>query len=140
MVSLRFLLDTDALSEPLKPKPHPGFMRKIHLHTGGLAIASTTWHEALFGLHRMSAGKRQQEVRDYLFDVVGASVPILPYDDAAAEWHAQERGRLAGLGHAAPFADGQVAAVAKVQGLVLVTANVKDFARFEGITVENWRR
>ena len=140
MVSLRFLLDTDALSEPLKPKPHPGFMRKIRLHTGGLAIASTTWHEALFGLHRLSAGKRQQEVRDYLFDVVGASVPILSYDDAAAEWHAQERGRLAGLGKVAPFADGQVAAVAKVQGLVLVTANVKDFDRFEGITVENWRR
>lgn len=34
--------------------------------------------------------------------------------------------------------DGQIAAIAKVHGLVLVTANVKDFERFDGLEVDHW--
>jgi tRNA(fMet)-specific endonuclease VapC len=51
---------------------------------------------------------------------------VLPYDGAAARWHARERARLAKLGRPAPFADGQVAAIAAVNQLVLVTRNVSD--------------
>ncbi len=35
---------------------------------------------------------------------------------------------------------GQIAAVAQVNSLVLVTANPKDFARFKDLRVENWMR
>lgn len=63
---------------------------------------------------------------------------ILPYDEAAADWHADERARLAAIGLTPPFADGQIAAVAAVNGLVLVTANVADFRHFQGVTVEDW--
>jgi len=35
--------------------------------------------------------------------------------------------------------DGQIAAVAQVNGLVLVTANRADFARFESLRLEDWR-
>jgi len=36
------------------------------------------------------------------------------------------------------YADGQIAAVAVVNGLTLVTANVRDFRHVEGLRVENW--
>ncbi|MBI9084711.1 MAG: hypothetical protein JEZ11_14035 [Desulfobacterales bacterium] len=36
------------------------------------------------------------------------------------------------------FVDGQIAAIAFVNGLVVVTRNVSDFECFEGLQVENW--
>lgn len=139
-MSLRFLLDTDALSEPLKPKPNARFLRRLREHEEHVAIASVTWHEALYGLHRLPAGKRQQQVYGYLFDVIHAALPILPYDAAAAEWHAAERARLGAAGRTAPFADGQIAAVAKVHGLAIVTANRAHYEHFDGMTLDDWWR
>jgi tRNA(fMet)-specific endonuclease VapC len=71
-------------------------------------------------------------------EVVFRTFPILPYDEVAAAWHAAERARLERSGTAAPFVDGQIAAIAKAHELVLVTANVRDFVRFEALDVENW--
>ena len=70
--------------------------------------------------------------------MVKASFPILAYDEAAATWHGQERARLEGLGRSAPFTDGLIASIAHVNGLTLVTFNVKDFARFKDLSVTNW--
>jgi tRNA(fMet)-specific endonuclease VapC len=41
-------------------------------------------------------------------------------------------------GKSAPFADGQLAAIAHTQGLVLVTRNKKDFERYRGLDLEVW--
>ena len=68
------------------------------------------------------------------------SFPVLAYDESAAHWHGHERARLDGLGRPAPYVDGQIAAVACVNGLTLVTNNVKDFAPFKDIVVENWSK
>ena len=70
--------------------------------------------------------------------MVLGSFPILPYDEAAATWHGEERARLDALGRPAPFVDGQIAAIAHITGLVVATTNVRDFTRFKGLTVENW--
>jgi len=63
---------------------------------------------------------------------------ILPYDEQAAEWHARERARLASLGQRPAFVDGQIAGIARVNGLVLVTRNSSDFKKFSGLQLENW--
>ena len=39
---------------------------------------------------------------------------------------------------AGPYVDGQIAAIAFVHDLILVTANMKDFTRFKGLAVEDW--
>jgi tRNA(fMet)-specific endonuclease VapC len=67
-------------------------------------------------------------------------LPILPYDEEAASWHARERARLARRGRPPSAADGQIAAIARVNELVLVTANSRDFRRFEGLSLEDWSR
>ena len=66
-------------------------------------------------------------------------MPILDYDRAAAEWHAKERARLATRGTTPPFADGQIAAIAHVNELVLVTFDDADFRQFQGLHVLSWR-
>jgi tRNA(fMet)-specific endonuclease VapC len=68
---------------------------------------------------------------------VRGSFPILPYDEASAAWHGEERARLESLGRTAPFVDGQIAAIAHVHGLTLVTANPRDFATFNGLRIED---
>ncbi len=61
-------------------------------------------------------------------------------DEGAATWHAQERARLEALGRPAPFVDGQIAAIAHANQLVLVTLNTKDFASYKDLTVETWAK
>jgi tRNA(fMet)-specific endonuclease VapC len=94
----------------------------------------------LFGAGIEKSAKRRNLIEKYLRDVVGPAIPVLSYDAAAAELHAAERARLSPLGKAPPFADCQIAAIALVNGLILVTGNESDFRAFEGLAVENWHR
>jgi tRNA(fMet)-specific endonuclease VapC len=96
------------------------------------------WHELTYGCHRLPAGKRRTALAAYLSDVIRASFPILPYDEVASAWHGRERARLDALGRPAPFVDGQIAAIAHANGLVLVTVNAKDFTRFKELEVQSW--
>lgn len=134
------LVDTNVIGDALGPRPPRALLARLRLHDGRLAIASVTWNEMLYGMHRLPSGKKKNVLRDYLFDGLRRAMPILPYDEAAAAWHAEVRARLAVRGETAPFADGQIAAVAAVNELVLVTANTRDFAAFEGLVVEDWTR
>lgn len=96
------------------------------------------WNELLFGVGRLPSGQRKVLLTEYMVSLK-QWLTIYPYDQDAAEWHHLERVRLEALGRVTSFADGQVAAVAATRDLVLVTANTKDFKRFQGITVESWQ-
>ena len=63
---------------------------------------------------------------------------ILPYCNEAAGWHAKERARLTAIGQTPSFIDGQIAAVAYVNNLIMVTKNIADFQPFSGLIIENW--
>jgi len=86
----------------------------------------------------MPEGRRKQALTHYLEHAVQQRLTILPYDRDAALWHAEERARLTTQGRTPPFIDGQIAAIAIVNSLILVTRNTGDFADFAGLTVENW--
>jgi tRNA(fMet)-specific endonuclease VapC len=137
-VTLRYLLDTNIASAPVAKKPNITVVRRLGRDGLACAIAAPVWHELTYGCRRLPAGKRRVALEAYLEDLVRRSFPILPYDEAAATWHGRERARLEALGQPAPYVDGQIAAIAHVHDLVLVTANVKDFTRFKGFEVEDW--
>ena len=137
-MSLKFLLDTNVVSEPLRPNPTPTILRRLRRHEGETAIASVIWHELHFGCARMPRSRRKAAIERYLDEVVLASFPILDYGRTAAEWHAIERARLESTGKTPPFVDGQIAAIACVNDLVLVTANKADFRGFKGLRVQSW--
>jgi len=139
-VTLRYLLDTSIVSVPISKKPDATILERLDSHGPECAIAAPVWHELRYGCRRLPRGKRRTAVEEYLRDVVRGSFPNLPYDEAAATWHGEERARLEAIGRPAPFVDGQIAAVARVHGLVLVTVNDEDFVQFDGLTVENWSK
>ena len=136
---MRHLLDTNVLSGPLLPEPDEKVLRLLRDRRGEVATASVVWHEMLFGCYRLPPSARRSAIQEYLDEVLRPSIPVLPYDTRAAEWHAAERTRLTATGKTPPFADGQITAVAKTNDLVIVTSNVTDFAHFDDIRVEDWR-
>src|SRR5262249_6569876 len=96
------------------------------------------WHELTYGCNRLPKGARRNALETYLNAVVQASFPVLPYDEAAALWHGTERARLESAGRVMPFVDGQIAAIARVNRLTLVTTTDRDFAGFANLRLENW--
>lgn len=136
-MTLRFVLDTNVVSELVRPVPDAAVASKIASAVGTMAVAAPTLHELRFGVERLAASRRKTMLEAY-FDRFAETFAVLPYDRAAALWHARERARLAALGRVPSFVDGQIAAVAATGVLVLVTQNVRDFARYDGLTVECW--
>jgi tRNA(fMet)-specific endonuclease VapC len=137
-VSTRYLLDSNIVSEALRPSPNPRVLARLDAATGQLAMATIVWHELVYGAARLQTSRRRQYLEKYLAQVVLPAMALFPYDQAAAEWHAKERARLEKRGSPASFVDGQIAAIAATRGMVLVTRNVRDFERFEGLDLENW--
>ena len=135
---MRFLLDTNVLSEPVKPQPDQAVLRKLQQWNNQLCTAAPVWNELLFGLFRLPDSKKRQGFSRYLREVLEPGLMVLPYDARAADWHAWERARLGRLGQTPAFVDGQIAAVARTHGLTLVTRNVRDFSAFEELEVVDW--
>lgn len=138
MVNLAFLLDTNVLSEATRPAPDASVIARLKAFEDRVVTAAVVWHELHFGCARLPDSKKRRAIEAYLA-ALRATLPLLPYDTAAAEWHAAERARLAGIGKTPPFADGQIAAIAAVNNLTLVTFNTADFEMFEGLRLENWK-
>lgn len=137
-MSTRFLLDTNIVSEPLRPRPKTKLLEQLQRHRSEVAIAAIVWHELWFGCMRLPLSAKRNAIETYLNEVVAATMPILPYDERAAEWHAEERARLVAAGKTPTFIDGQIAATAHTNELTLVTLNVSDYHAFGDLSVTNW--
>jgi tRNA(fMet)-specific endonuclease VapC len=126
------------LFEPLKPRPNPGVTKSLEKQQDAIATAAPVWNELLYGCYRLPESARRRDLERYVSQVLAPAIPVLPYDSESAHSHARERARLEGLGRRPAFVDGQIASIAKVRGLVLVTRNLDDFRDFEGLEVEDW--
>ena len=133
-----FLLDTNILSEPVKPSPDATLLDHLRRHSRELATCTVVWHELSFGAGRLPPGHRRDTLERYLAGVIATNLLILPYDQEAATWHARERARLMGKGLTPAFVDGQIAAIAAVNDLTLVTRNLRDYQGFQGLRLTNW--
>ena len=136
-MALRFLLDTNVVSELTKPQPNPDVLQALAQHEAACAISAPTLEELVFGCHRLPAGARRDWLRRWV-QGLPARLPVLPFDEAAALWLGAERARLAALGRPAPRTDGEIAAVAVSRGLTLVTRNVRDFDAFAELMFADW--
>ena len=138
-MTLRYLLDTGVVSEPVTRSPGAETLRRLRKKAPECAIAAPVWQELLVAVEALPAGSEPRRlVERYLQDVVRPSFPVLPYDEAAAAWHARERARRARAGERPTVADGEIAAIAVTAGLVLVTTTPKAFAGYPGLRVETW--
>ena len=137
-MALRFLLDTNIVSELVRKTPDENVLAGIRDSKGESAISAITWHELLFGVFRLPDSRRRLSLEEYVWETLQDDFPILNYDAKAAEWFAEERERLTRQGRTPSYVDGQIAAVAAANDLIMVTRNVADFANFKDLEIENW--
>ena len=83
-MTLRYLLDTNVISETLRPTPNQAVLDHLHEHQTEIAIASVVWHELWYGCQRLPASTKRTVIESYLKGVIARTIPILPYDQRAA--------------------------------------------------------
>lgn len=138
MGRLTYLLDTNILSEPARKRPDACVMQHFAEKDGQYATAVIVWHELCYGCECLPNSKRKTQLQSYLATLEENGLIILPYDQAAAEWFAIQRATMKSKGNTPAYADGEIAAIAAVNQLTLVTRNTPDFADFEGLELANW--
>jgi len=137
-MTIKYLLDTNILSEAKRPQPNQKVMENLHLSKQEISTGTMVIHELLFGCLRLPLSKKRRDLEDYLNNVIIAKIPIFDYDLKVAQYHASERARLSKIGKIPAFIDGQIASIAVTNNLILVTNNVNDFINFDGLIIENW--
>ncbi len=136
-----YLLDSNIISEIIKPSPSFNVIKKIAEHSSECAISSITWNEMLFGVERLEEGLRKTELKKFLLEDVKESFEIISYDENASQIHAILRSKLEKSGYPMPFADSQIASIAIANKMILVTINTKDFENIKKVCdfkLENW--
>ena len=69
-MTLRYLLDTNALSEAVKPTPDAHVMQRLAAHHAEIATAAPVWNELLYGCYRLQESVRRRALERYLFGVL----------------------------------------------------------------------
>lgn len=138
---MTFLLDTNVVSETIRPRPEPRVLDWLEARRpADLFLAAQTIGELVRGARKIGEGPRRERFERWIEVDLTRQFEgrVLPFDrDVAAIW-----GRLMGdgdrTGRTPAAADTQIAAVAIRHGLVLVTRNVKDFERFDLTLLNPW--
>jgi predicted nucleic acid-binding protein len=132
---VRFLLDTNIVSEVRKSRPDPAVVRWFDAQDAdSLYLSVLTLGEIRDGIERLRAKEaaRAQALAMWLGDLAGIYADrLLPVDQSVAE----EWGRLRAF-RPLPVVDGLLAASARVHGLTLVSRNERDFKSL-GVSVLN---
>ena len=138
MGRINYLLDTNVLSEPARKQPNNNIMQRFAQYDGQFVTAAIVWHELQYGCELLAESKRKTELQSYLLTLQESGLIILPYDSLAAEWYAKQRAILKAQGKQPVYADGEIAAIAAVNHLTLVTQNIDDFSDFKNLELDNW--
>lgn len=135
------LLDTNVVSEAMKPEPHPSVRGWLNdQSTETLYLSSVTLAELLFGIAALPAGKRKEMLAQALDGLMGLfRGRVLPFDIDAARHYAELAVTAKASGRGFPTPDGYIAAIAASRNFIVAS---RDTAPFEaaGVAVINpWK-
>lgn len=136
------VLDTNVLSEPMKPNPDPGVIDWIdRQNAAAMFTTSTVIAELAYGISRLTDGRRRQHLADSLDRVVTTEylAGVFAFDLAAAMEYGVLVAAAERRGASISAADAQIAAVCRVHDAVLATRNVKHFSGLGLELVDPWR-
>lgn len=124
------ILDTNVLSEVMKPAPSPRVLRWLGQYPPSRLFTTTiTQAEILYGLELLPKGKRRNALQSaveamFAEDFAGR---ILPFDCEAAQVFPQIACARRALGRPVTQFDTQIAAIAQTRGAAIATRNTPDF-------------
>ena len=127
---MRFLLDTNAISEWVKPQPNPGLIAWTEgIDEDRIFISVVTLAELRYGVDRLPAGAKRKRLDLWLRDELPLrfEARILPIDGAVADTCGRVIARCEAAGRPIEAMDAFIAAAAEAHNLTLVTHNVSNF-------------
>lgn len=133
------LLDTNVLSELMRPQPNPVVVDWINTHSSEARLSAITQAEISLGIALLPDGKRRDALaaaarQMFEEDFAGR---CLPFDTKAAEHFARLVAERRRIGRPITTQDAQIAAIALANNMPLATRNTEDFTAISALTLEN---
>ncbi len=130
---LRYMLDTDICIYTINNRP-PHLRDTFNRHNEHLSLSAVSLAELQYGAEKSSMAERNLAVVERF----ATRVEVLAFDQKAAIQSGQIRAELAKAGTPIGPYDVMIAGHARSEGLILVTNNVREFSRVDGLRLENW--
>ncbi|MFM9960684.1 MAG: type II toxin-antitoxin system VapC family toxin [Planctomycetaceae bacterium] len=137
---MRYLLDTNVVSESIKVQPDRGVTNWLIQNESGSGVSEFTIGELIKGAYRLPVGKKRSTTLAWVAAIQEQfSDRLLPLSlEVLSRW-----GELCGTheaqGHPLPLDDSLLAATALVHDLTVVTRNTADFPP-EVHTFNPWKK
>ena len=131
---MRYLLDTNVCVVYLNGRSPSVRDRLLATPVEEIAVCSVVKAELFYGACRSNNPKRTLERQQAFL----SRFISLPFEDEAALLAGQIRAKLASAGTPIGSYDLQIAAIALANNLTLVTHNIREFERIDGLRIEDW--
>jgi tRNA(fMet)-specific endonuclease VapC len=130
---MKYMLDTNICVFAIKKNANVLSAIKAHKDEG-LFISAITLSELEHGIcNSLYLEQNRLALANFL-----AIIILLPYDEKAAQEYGIIRASLQKRGALIENMDMLIAAHAKSAAMTLVTNNTRDFARIQGLVIEDW--
>ena len=136
-----FLLDTNVVSELLRPSPDPAVEAWVGERPAtDLYFSAIGEAELRYGVAIMPSGRRQTALASAIEAILREDFAerILPFDSGAARAYAEIASGRRHAGRPVGEADCQIAAIARSRGMTVATRNVRDFEDIDVEIVDPW--
>lgn len=127
-----YMLDTNMCIYLMKNQPEQVGRRFASCYVGDVVMSAITFAELEYGVAASDDPERERKNLDDLVQFI----PVEPFGNAAARAYGPVR--MATRGRKKDHLDKLIASHSIALGTVLVTNNVRDFASYPGLKIENW--
>ena len=139
---MNFLLDTNVVSEWMKPRPTPGVVSWLaDVDEDRVFISVVTLSEIRYGVERLPLGRRRKQLEDWLEHELPLRFEgrILSVDPTIADTSGRISARSECAGRPMQAIDSFIAATAEVHQLILVTRDESDFKTVVKNILNPWK-
>lgn len=131
---MKYMLDTNICIYAIKNKPETVVKNFLKHNPDEICISAITYAELMHGVEKSQAKERNRvAIIAFL-----SSFSILEFNNYAAEEYGKVRAELERKGTPIGPMDMLIASHARIEGLILVTNNTKEFFRVDNLEVEDW--
>jgi tRNA(fMet)-specific endonuclease VapC len=129
----RYMLDTNIISDLVKNPQGKAAKRIAKVGEDNICTSIIVAAELRYGCTKSGSKRLLKAVEDLL-----SEIPVLPFDVPADAEYGGIRSELEAAGRPIGSNDLLIAAHAYATGTTIVTANIDEFKRIRGLSVENW--
>lgn len=131
---MSYLLDTNACIKYLNSSSNPIVEKMASLSPDEIFLCDVVKFELYYGAYRSARQEKNLETLAVCFD----EFVSLPFDGESAKICGYVRDRLNKIGTPIGVYDLQIASISLANDLILVTHNIAEFSRVEGLKYEDW--